>query len=191
MTRLVLVRHLRVAASHRGLWVGGGTDPDADEAACAEARAPMRALARAWPPDAVWCSPLRRAQQTAALVGLPLVTDPRLTERDFGPWEGRPVDEVMADVPPEATEGTAAWLAYDPGGETSAGVAARVEAVWRDLRRARGCTWCVAHAGPLAFLRALALDITVPEAFDDALPHGGWCVIDAGGGETSRGRLAP
>ncbi len=192
MTSLVLIRHLPVTASHRGRWIGGGSDVDADPETRAAAWEGMDALRGAWPPDVVLCSPLLRAQQTAAVADLPRRTDVRLTERDFGPWEGRPVDAVMADVPPEATADTASWLRHDTGGETFAEVAARVDALWDDVRAMQGCIWCVSHAGPLAVLRARALDIEVESAFDDPLPRGGWMVIDVDAGrEVGRGRLIP
>ncbi len=192
MNTLVLVRHLPVATPHRGLWTGGGSDPEADPGARRAAWAPMAALQASWPPGVVLCSPLRRAQQTAVVLDLPLLTDVRLVERDFGPWEGRPVDDVMGDVPPEATAGTEAWLAYDPGGEPFADVVTRVDALWRELAGEAGCVWCVAHGGPLAILRARALGIPVAESFGDPLPHGGWAVVDVdAAAEVGRGRLVP
>lgn len=193
MNTLVLVRHLPVANAHRGRWIGGGTDVDADPDARAAAWEGLDALRTAWPPDAVVCSPLRRAQQTAAVVALPVITDVRLRERHFGVWEGRPVDEVMATVPASATAGTAAWRAHPiEGAESADEVSARVRTLFHDLAGTGGVVWCIAHAGTLVVLRALALGISEDEAFDDPLARGGWCVIDVPGTrEVGRGSLLP
>jgi len=64
---------------------------------------------------ALWCSPLRRARETADAVerrlGLEAVEDPRLMETDAGDW----TDRTFADVQSQAPEQFAAFLAGDPG----------------------------------------------------------------------------
>ena len=63
---------------------------------------------------ALWCSPLARARETAAIVaaalGLPAREDERLVETDTGAWTDRSFDEVSAEDP----EGFAAFLRADP-----------------------------------------------------------------------------
>ena len=63
---------------------------------------------------ALWCSPLERARETAAIVaavlGLPAHEDPRLVETDTGAWTDRFFDEVAAEDP----EGFAAFVRADP-----------------------------------------------------------------------------
>jgi len=49
-------------------------------------------------PVGVWCSPARRAAQTAAALGWTQAqSDDRLAEVDFGEWEGRAPAELVTD----------------------------------------------------------------------------------------------
>ena len=94
MTRTaVLLRHVSAEARTLGLWIAGGSDPDADPDALAVLRPALAELAHEHPPDRIICSPLKRACSTAALIDHPAEIDERLRERDFGVWEGRPTEE--------------------------------------------------------------------------------------------------
>lgn len=150
MRRLVLVRHARTAAVRAA---GFPTDDEPlDAAGVAAARAGAAAVAAAgWARDGALRSPLPRAGETAALLGLP---DARpvaaLAEADFGRWAGRTLAEVAAGDPDAVT----AWMT-DPaaaphGGESLADVVARVGA-WLDSRAApdgpEGRMLAVTHGG--------------------------------------------
>lgn len=89
----------------------------------------------------LWCSPLRRARETAdivaARIGLALREDPRLMETDTGEWTDLPFAEAEAADP----ERFAAWVAGDPGfafpgGESFADQQERVIAALEDIRAA-------------------------------------------------------
>ena len=78
-------------------------------------------------PDLVLCSPLQRAQRTAALAGLVVTrTEADLKEWNYGDFEGRTTPEIRAELcDPE-------WLIWDtliPHGEQLDDVAARVDRV--------------------------------------------------------------
>lgn len=79
--------------------------------------------------DAVYCSDLRRARDTAAIAfergGLVLV-DERLRELDYGEWTGRPRAEVAAERIRRIADPF-------PGGESVAQAAERIRAFLRDL----------------------------------------------------------
>jgi probable phosphoglycerate mutase len=100
LTTFLLSRHGRTAWSVRGLYAGV-TDIELDD----EGHAQARRLA-GWAPSArltaVVSSPMVRAVQTAAgaagAAGLPLRTDARLREIDFGVAEGRRRDELDPEV---------------------------------------------------------------------------------------------
>ena len=88
---------------------------------------------------ALWCSPLRRARETAEIVGerigLEPVDEPRLMETDAGEWTDRSFAEVQAADP----ERFAAFVAGDPGfafpgGESFAAQQERVCAALADIR---------------------------------------------------------
>jgi broad specificity phosphatase PhoE len=63
----------------------------------------------------LWCSDLRRAAETAEIVGarigLEPRRDPRLREGNRGRWEGR----LFIDIAREEPDGYAAWLRGGPG----------------------------------------------------------------------------
>ena len=91
--------------------------------------------------DALWCSDLSRARETAEIVGaaLGLVPrlDPRLREGDRGDWEGRRFGEVAAADP----QRYAAWLSAGPefafpGGESMLEHQDRVLAALADIAAA-------------------------------------------------------
>jgi len=120
MTELYLVRHGETDwnAARR---IQGRTDIPLNEAGRAQAREAAEMLARQeW--DAVYASPLDRAQETARIIAARLglgdvtIVD-ELIERDYGQAEGMDFDELEARYP----EGV-----HAPGQETRAEVAERV-----------------------------------------------------------------
>src|SRR5215210_6447011 len=123
---LVLVRHGRTTANASGLLLGRA-DPPLDEHGVGQAAALAAVVAGA---RRVVCSPLRRAQETAAALGLPVEVDDRWIELDYGELDGRPIPEVPADL-------WARWRAdvhfAPPGGESLAALGGRVRAACEDL----------------------------------------------------------
>jgi broad specificity phosphatase PhoE len=107
-------------------------------------------------PTALYASPLRRASETAEIVGaavsLPVIAEPDLREMGLGSWEGRTVPEIRA-ASPGAYEG---WLRDPlahpaPGGERLEAFAARVTAAFDRARAAHPGTdlILVSHGGPI------------------------------------------
>jgi probable phosphoglycerate mutase len=95
--------------------------------------------AREW--DAVLCSPLGRARETAELagVGRQAVLRPDLLEVDYGEAEGITTEEVRERVP-----GWTLWTHGAPGGETLADVGARVDRVIAEAVAVPGTATCCA-----------------------------------------------
>jgi len=86
--------------------------------------------------DRVISSPLRRAAETAAIIvpGRTIETDVRLTEADYGDWEGQ-VTEVLDEGWPDLRR---AWMEDParlgpPNGENGDAIAERASAFLRDL----------------------------------------------------------
>lgn len=141
-TRLFLVRHGATALSAEDRFAGA-TDVELS----AEGRAQAERLARRLADDrigAVYCSPLRRTLDTAALLaqphGLTTVAKDGLREITHGRWEGLSRSEVEARFPGEY----AAWeedpFTFAPeGGESGLNVMARALPVIREI--------VVGHAG--------------------------------------------
>jgi broad specificity phosphatase PhoE len=100
--------------------------------------------------DRVVCSPLQRARRTAQLAGFAdAEVDPRAVEWDYGDYEGLTRAEISRWVPD--------WRPFEhpqmPGGENLADVAARADALLKDLMDGdAGRVLLVAHAH---FLRVL------------------------------------
>jgi probable phosphoglycerate mutase len=95
------------------------------------------------PPDVIWCSPYRRALDTARLAfeaaGLeapPTICDERLREREFGVLDRLTKAGIEARFPDQAA--ARAYLGKffhrPPGGESWADVALRVRSVLTDIR---------------------------------------------------------
>jgi broad specificity phosphatase PhoE len=120
-----------------------------DDTGCAQA-AELAERAGAYGFVALWCSPLRRARETAEIVGerigLEPHEDPRLAETDAGEW----TDRLFADVQAEDPEGFARFLGGDPsfafpGGESFAHQGRRVAAALADVERGELPALVVCH----------------------------------------------
>jgi broad specificity phosphatase PhoE len=93
-------------------------------------------------PTAVWVSPYLRARQTAeaaleaAGLGVPLVVDERLREREFGVLDGLTRHGILAQWPQEAERRRAVGKFYHrpPGGESWTDTLLRVRSAVVDLR---------------------------------------------------------
>lgn len=154
MTRsLVLLRHGATDWNAAGRLQGRADIAlsEAGRAAFAGCALPAAYRGRAW-----YASPLRRAQETAALLGLEPRIEPALIEMDWGGYEGRTLAELRA-------EHGAAFAANEdrgldlqpPGGESPRQVQQRL-LPW--LRSLPGDAGAVTHKGVIRALLALAFD---------------------------------
>jgi broad specificity phosphatase PhoE len=99
--------------------------------------------------DLVLTSPLRRAADTAVVLGFPAAKrEPALSEWDYGDYEGRTTAEIRESVP-----GWTVWTHASPGGEEAGQVAGRADRViGRVLDEAADRALVVSHGH---FLRVL------------------------------------
>jgi broad specificity phosphatase PhoE len=90
MTRTILIRHGQTAWN-KVERVRGQVDIPLDEVGLAQAEATAKRVAERWQPSAVYCSPLRRAVQTAQpiarLLGQDVQAKPGLNDMNFGRWQ--------------------------------------------------------------------------------------------------------
>lgn len=104
--------------------------------------------------QALYCSPLLRARETAEIIGARLGLEPmldaRFMEADSGDWSGRLYAEIVADDP----DAFVAWRATElgfrfPGGESVAEQAARVAAGLRAVAAGPLPALVVTHGGAI------------------------------------------
>jgi broad specificity phosphatase PhoE len=119
MADLLLIRHAEPAL--RGVFLGR-TDPPLS------ARGREQAAALDVPEHfRVYCSPLRRAVETAEFLQRPVTVLPGLAEIDYGPWDGLSWAQIEASYPEHAARKLEDWLGYCvPGAEAWSVFAARV-----------------------------------------------------------------
>jgi broad specificity phosphatase PhoE len=150
---VTLVRHGQTELSQRSAYSGRIDVPLTAEGR-AQARRCAARLAADTTIDAIVCSPLSRARDTAQAIadatGAPLTVDERLAEIDFGPFEGLDRDEAAARLG-RAFE---AWRsdpfgAPVPGMETMQQVLERVRPATADALASAEHPVIVAHQGTL------------------------------------------
>lgn len=128
MIRLLALRHAATDWNEAGLLQGRAERALSPAGRAAAATWRLPAFADHWQ---LLCSPLRRAQQTAALLGRsaqiePALIEMALIEMDWGAWEGlRPADLRRTD-PRFAAEAARGLDLTPPGGESPRQVAARL-----------------------------------------------------------------
>ena len=155
MTPLFLIRHGETAWNESGRIQGR-----ADLGLSARGRAQVAA----WRVPPVWAgarwlaSPLRRARETAALLTEgQILLEPRLTEMDWGEWEGRRGADLRAEAPAALARSEAQGLDLrPPGGETPRDVCARLRALAVELAADPGPVVAVCHKGVIRAAIALA-----------------------------------
>jgi probable phosphoglycerate mutase len=113
----------------------------------------------------VFASPLLRARQTIAALGLATpVLDPRLMEQNWGRWEGLTRAEIIArdGVDCYVKAGANRGGAFrPPGGESTQDVLERVAAFLRDAAASGGDAVAVTHLGVLRAAYTLATGWTM------------------------------
>lgn len=162
-TRLVLLRHGQTAASVRRLYSGRG-NPELTELGHRQAEG-AAALLAGTAFDAAYCSPLRRAQQTARAVAagreLTIRTAEPLIETDFGAWEGMGFAAARERDP----QLHARWLGDPavpaPGGESFDQVRARVSGLVDEIVTAHPAqtVLLVSHVTPIKTVLRYALGV--------------------------------
>ena len=149
MIALLLVRHAPTAWNRAGR-VHGRVDVELADAGVARARGWR--LPAGFDDARVVASPLKRACQTAAILaaGREVTIEPRLTEMDWGAWEGLTLASARAADPDGAARNEARGLDFrPPGGESPREVTVRLAGFLRDLATDRRAAIAVTHKGIL------------------------------------------
>jgi len=125
---LILARHGETTWNREGRFQGHADPPLSELGRCQAAE--LAVQLEAAPPDAIYASDLRRAHETATIVGaalgIPVAVDSDLREIDVGSWSGLTREEIQERYP----EGWARLLAGELGhdGETREQLLERVHA---------------------------------------------------------------
>jgi broad specificity phosphatase PhoE len=158
MTLLAVIRHGPTAGNAAKLLMGR-----ADEALSAEGRR-MVADYRLPPELAGFepvASPLRRARETAELLGLDAASEPALIEMDWGAWQGMTAAQLNHRFGESfAREERRGLDMSPPGGESPRQVQARLMPWLKTLSRP---TLAITHRGVIRALLALATGWTMVE----------------------------
>ncbi len=163
-TTLILLRNGETSWNREDRFLGRANIP-LDDVGMAQAKTAADYIAANWTPDAVYCSPLLRARQTAKLIAEPFMlhdrAHPGLLDIDYGAWQGHTRDEVQARWP-QALE---SW--YDrphkapiPGGESLQTVRLRAMGTMREVfdRHSDDNVVLVAHAAVIRLILLGLLD---------------------------------
>jgi broad specificity phosphatase PhoE len=151
VTTLLLVRHGETDWNAVGR-LQGHTDRPLSDFGRRQARQ-LAAELEDEPLDAIYTSDLSRARETAEIagerLGLPVVLDPDLREKDWGTWEGlTSVERDRVEFVGESTE-------------------AHQERILRALRRIAerhpgGCVLIVTHGGSMRRVQTAAMGLAMP-----------------------------
>ena len=133
--RLILIRHGITTWNERKL-IQGRTDTPLSATGAARVR--TWRLPHDWRRARWFSSPLRRARDTAALLEGDPAIDQRLSEMDWGRFEGRPLAALRAEDPAGMAANEARGLDFrPPGGESPREVVARLASFLADLHQDR------------------------------------------------------
>ncbi|MEM0985080.1 MAG: alpha-ribazole phosphatase [Pseudomonadota bacterium] len=174
---LIIVRHTRPLIAE-GICYGrtdlNVADTFPDEAENVTASLPVF--------ERIVSSPLTRCRKLADILaeqtGLSVTEDARVTEMDFGAWEGRP----WSDIPRAELDAWAAdFLHARPhGGESVAMLRRRVNDALSDWQSQTRSTLIVAHSGVIRAARATG---DTADAFSTHVGFGEFVTIPSFGGE--------
>jgi broad specificity phosphatase PhoE len=167
-TQLFLLRHGEVEDRYHRVF-GGRLDMELSPLGHEQAAALARYVRR-HPLDAIYASPMRRAQQTLAPLSshapAPAVVRPELCEVDFGDWTGLTWEEVWNRFKIHPSS----WLAQVqdaaiPNGESADSFRARVEPCLREILRDHSgkSVGVVCHGGVIRMMLAILLDLPLPK----------------------------
>ena len=171
-TMTLLARHGATQYSLEKRFSGrGGRDVPLAPLGERQAQALAAELAARGGADVIVASPLRRTQQTAAIVAqqvkAPVVLEADFAECSFGEWDGLTFAEVQHRWPSQVDEWLASTQVAPPGGESFADVRERVmrgrRRVVEDYPGQRVVV--ISHVTPIKVLVSLAIDAPLRSLF--------------------------
>jgi probable phosphoglycerate mutase len=105
------------------------------------------------PAAVVYTSPLRRARESAEILGLPVIVLPELAEIDLGEWDGRTWADIESADPELAQQKLADWTGITPPhGEAWQDFTRRIDRALDTIRAGPFPVVVVAHVGVNAWI---------------------------------------
>ncbi|WP_257160076.1 bifunctional RNase H/acid phosphatase [Corynebacterium cystitidis] len=136
-TRFVLLRHGHTAQSAAKVY-SGSSDPELTDVGRDQARRAAEWIAATEKIDVIVSSPMRRAQETAAIVGqklgLEYETDNQWREMDFGDFENLTRDQAFEQYPEELQKWESSISVAPPNGEAVAAMHRRITSARKKLQ---------------------------------------------------------
>ena len=130
----------------------------------------------AW--DCIVTSPLSRchafAQHLAAQLDIPLLVEERFREIDFGDWEGRSTEALMAEAGSRLRRYyDDPWAHTPPNGEPLADFQRRIEAAWQALIQLHcgRSLLLISHGGVMRMILRRVLALPRESLFKLQIPH--------------------
>ncbi len=180
MLELVLIRHGETAGNIRPTALGT-TDLPLTERGKRQAHSLSR-IFRLEKPEAIYASPLKRAQDTAIAIAEPhhmtVETMLDLSERNFGLWEGLSVDEIQSRHEAEYAAWQADLVDYViPCGESAREVYDRNVRLLDELlrRHTEGRVLLVTHLGCIRSMLAHLLGMGIEGSWRFKVHNGAVC----------------
>ena len=181
--RLLLIRHAETAAARKKLLVGA-TDVDATEDGLAKLTR-FEGLLGQYSPEEWYCSPMKRALQTAEQIQMvcgcsgDITVDERLREIDFGIWEMKSFVEIVNEEPERVDD----WATFNnfsfPGGDAVIAFQNRVADLFSALQRLPVKEICVVtHGGVIRTMICLALGLELKNYLLFTVQPGSLTVLD-------------
>ena len=167
MTRILVVRHGPTEWNALSRIQGRADLPLSDEG---RIRVRDWRLPDGWRSAVCLSSPLRRALETARILGLTPEPDERLIEMDWGAWEGRRLADLRRELGEAMAANERRGLDFRPsGGESPRDVQSRLGPL---LQQVSEPTIFVTHKGVLRALYALASGWSMEQDAPDKLRDG-------------------
>lgn len=152
---IVFVRHGRTKLNKEGCYIGA-TDEELSMEGIEEIQSVKKML---YPVefDGIYSSPLKRARQSAEIIGRNFIIDERLREINFGIFDGIDNMEVQSKYPLEYKRWTEDYINYKiPGGESFSELFDRVERFVREVSEKHKKVLVLTHGGVIRCAMSMA-----------------------------------
>ena len=167
-TTLLLLRHGETEWNLTGRWQGQAADTELTTRGREQARIVAQRL-RSFPLQAIYSSDLKRAWETASIVGdalgLAPVAESRLRESDIGAWTGLTWDEIASRFPDQMAAMLAGEDVRRGGGESMGELTRRLAAATEQIAadHPSQTVLLVSHGAAVRSLVAHALQASLPQ----------------------------